>query len=110
MAGLKKKRDFLSSFRSIFVARSSLKADHLCPHVCFVPGADVATSPNTQWNAQTGTGGTYTSKGKPANWVSYEVRDGVRVRGVYQPATGKVVTAFPDNAPVPSSYKKTQGN
>jgi len=87
-----------------------LNADHLRLHVCFVPGADVATSPNTQWNAQTGTGGTYTSKGKPANWVSYEVRDGVRVRGVYQPATGKVVTAFPDNAPVPSSYKKTQGN
>ena len=83
------------------------------PHVCFVPEADFATSPNTQWNAQTGTGGTYTSKGKPANWVSYEVRDGMRVRRVrvvYQPATGKVVTAFPDNAPVPSSYKKTQGN
>lgn len=71
---------------------------------------DIATSPNTQWYAQTGTGGTYTSKGKPANWVSYEVRDGVRVRVVYQPATGKVVTAFPDNAPVPSSYKKIQGN
>ena len=87
--------------------RSSLSAD-LQRHVfvCCVPKADVATSPNTQWNAQTGTGGTYTSKGKPANWVSYEVRDGVRVRGVYQPATGKVVTAFPDNAPVPSSYKK----
>ena len=81
--------------------------------VCCVPKADVATSPNTQWNAQTGTGGTYTSKGNPANWVSYEVRDGVRVRRVrvvYQPATGKVVTASPDNAPVPSSFKKIQGN
>lgn len=66
---------------------------------------DIATSPNTQWYAQTGTGGIYTAKGKPANWVSYEVRDGVRIRVVYQPATGKIITAFPDNAPVPNSYK-----
>ncbi len=66
---------------------------------------DITTSPNTQWYAQTGTGGIYTSKGKPANWVSYETRDGVRIRVVYQPATGEVVTAFPDNAPIPNSYK-----
>lgn len=69
---------------------------------------DIATSPNTIWYAQTGTGGTYTGKGKPANWVSYEIRDGVRIRVVYQPATGKIITAFPDNAPIPSSYKKTK--
>ena len=67
---------------------------------------DIATAPDTQWFAQTGTGGVYTSKGKPANWVSYEIRDGVRIRVVYQPATGKIVTAFPDNGPIPSSYKK----
>lgn len=91
------------SVKDPLLARSSLMG---FTYSSLVPKADVATSPNTQWNAQTGTGGTYTSKGKPANWVSYEVRDGVRVRGVYQPATGKVVTAFPDNAPVPSSYKK----
>ncbi|WP_324723283.1 hemagglutinin repeat-containing protein [Lelliottia sp. JS-SCA-14] len=66
---------------------------------------DIATSPNTQWYAQTGTGGIYTSKGKPANWVSYEERDGIRIRVVYQPATGRVVTAFPDTAEVPTSYK-----
>ena len=66
---------------------------------------DIATSPNTQWYAQTGTGGIYTGKGKPANWVSYEVRDGVRIRVVYQPANGKIITAFPDNAPIPNSYK-----
>ncbi|MBH3308746.1 EndoU domain-containing protein [Pseudomonas mosselii] len=65
---------------------------------------DIATSPNTKWYAQTGTGGTYTSKGDPAKWVAYEVRDGVRMRVVYQPDTGKVVTAFPDNAPIPT-YK-----
>ncbi|MBV4504794.1 DUF637 domain-containing protein [Pseudomonas sp. BW13M1] len=65
---------------------------------------DIATSPNTKWYAQTGTGGIYTSKGDPAKWVAYEVRDGVRMRVVYQPATGKVVTAFPDNAPIPT-YK-----
>lgn len=52
---------------------------------------DIATSPGTKWYAQTGTGGIYT----------YEVRDGVRMRVVYQPATGKVITAFPDNAPIP---------
>lgn len=62
---------------------------------------DVATSPSTKWYAQTGTGGVYTSKGDPAKWVAYEVRDGVRMRVVYQPATGKVITAFPDNAPIP---------
>ncbi|MBG7046279.1 EndoU domain-containing protein, partial [Pseudomonas aeruginosa] len=62
---------------------------------------DIATSPSTKWYAQTGTGGVYTSKGDPAKWVAYEVRDGVRMRVVYQPATGKVITAFPDNAPIP---------
>jgi hypothetical protein len=66
---------------------------------------DIATAPNTQWYAQTGTGGIYTAKGKPANWVSYEVRNGVRIRVVYQPATGKIITAFPDNAAIPTSYK-----
>ncbi|UYT20433.1 two-partner secretion system putative hemagglutinin TpsA2 [Pseudomonas paraeruginosa] len=62
---------------------------------------DIATSPSTKWYAQTGTGGVYTSKGDPAKWVAYEVRDGVRMRVVYQTATGKVITAFPDNAPIP---------
>ena len=66
---------------------------------------DIATSPNTQWYAQTGTGGIYTGKGKPAKWVSYEVRDGVRIRVVYQPANGKIITAFPDKAPIPNTYK-----
>lgn len=66
---------------------------------------DIATSPNTKWFAQTGTGGMYTAKGDPAKWVAYEVRDGVRIRVVYQPATGKVVTAFPDNKPVPPASK-----
>ncbi|CCJ82276.1 Probable hemagglutinin [Cronobacter dublinensis 1210] len=66
---------------------------------------DIATSPNTKWYAQTGTGGIYTSKGKPANWVSYEERGGVRIRVVYQPATGKIITAFPDASPMPTNYK-----
>ncbi|WP_083439327.1 EndoU domain-containing protein [Herbaspirillum autotrophicum] len=66
---------------------------------------DIATSPNTKWYAQTGTGGLYTKNGDPAKWVAYEVRDGVQIRVVYQPATGKVVTAFPDPNPVPSSLK-----
>ena len=62
---------------------------------------DIATSPSTKWYAQTGTGGAYTAKGDAAKWVAYETRDGVRMRVVYQPATGKVVTAFPDDAPIP---------
>jgi len=41
------------------------------------------------------------AKGEPAKWVAYETRDGVQMRVVYQPATGKVVTAFPDDAPTP---------
>ncbi|WP_392551398.1 EndoU domain-containing protein [Orbus wheelerorum] len=66
---------------------------------------DIVTSSNTQWYAQTGTGGLYTNKGQPAKWVSYTVKDGVRVKVVYMPATGKVVTAYPDNAPLPN-YKQ----
>jgi len=62
---------------------------------------DITTSPSTKWYAQTGTGGAYTAKGDAAKWVAYETRDGVRMRVVYQPATGKVVTAFPDDAPIP---------
>ncbi|WP_250692729.1 EndoU domain-containing protein, partial [Escherichia coli] len=66
---------------------------------------DIATSPDTKWFALTGTGGMYTAKGDPAKWFAYEVRDGVRIRVVYQPATGKIVTAFPDNKPVPPASK-----
>nr|WP_286176289.1 MULTISPECIES: EndoU domain-containing protein [unclassified Enterobacter] len=62
---------------------------------------DIATSPDTVWYAQTGTGGKYTSKGDPAKWVAYEERDGVRIRVVYQPANGKIITAFPDSNPMP---------
>jgi filamentous hemagglutinin len=66
---------------------------------------DIATSPNTQWFAQTGTGGAYTNAGNPARWVAWEERDGVRVRVVYEPANGKIVTAFPDNNPTPPALK-----
>ncbi|WP_426726945.1 hypothetical protein [Cronobacter malonaticus] len=62
---------------------------------------DIATSPDTKWFAQTGTGGMYTNKGDAAKWIAYEVRDGVRIRVIYQLATGKVVTAFPDNTVMP---------
>jgi filamentous hemagglutinin len=66
---------------------------------------DIATSPDTKWFAQTGTGGTYTNAGKPARWVAWEEREGVRVRVVYEPVSGKIVTAFPDNNPTPSALK-----
>jgi hypothetical protein len=66
---------------------------------------DIATSPKTQWFAQSGTGGLYTKNGSPARWAAYEVRDGVRIRVIYEPANGKIITAFPDSAPVPKHYK-----
>ncbi len=66
---------------------------------------DIATSPDTQWYAQTGTGGAYTNAGKPARWVAWAERDGVRVRVVYEPANGKIITAFPDASPTPPVLK-----
>lgn len=85
---------------------SADKVVHAVGDIATATATATATAPDTQWFAQTGTGGVYTSKGKPANWVSYETRDGVRIRVVYQPATGKIVTAFPDNGQIPSSYKQ----
>lgn len=43
--------------------------------------------------------------GRPARWVAWEEREGVRVRVVYEPASRKIVTAFPDNNPTPPSLK-----
>ncbi|WP_241148138.1 EndoU domain-containing protein [Xanthomonas axonopodis] len=63
---------------------------------------DIATCPKTTWYAQTGIGEIYTRRGDPAKWVAFEVRGGVRIRVVYQPAIGKVITAFPDDTPMPS--------
>lgn len=59
---------------------------------------DIATSPSTKWNIQTGNGGIYTKAGAPARWVAWEIRDGVRIRVVIEPETWKVITAFPDSA------------
>jgi hypothetical protein len=58
--------------------------------------SDIITDPKSKWYAQTGKGGLFTKSGKPARWVSWEVRDGVRIRTVYEPGIGEVVTAFPD--------------
>jgi len=58
--------------------------------------SDIITDPKAKWYVQTGSGGPLTKSGKPARWVSWEVRDGVRIRTVYEPATGEVITAFPD--------------
>ena len=38
-------------------------------------------------------------------WAAYEVRDGVRIRVIYEPANEKIITTFPDSAPVPPNYK-----
>jgi hypothetical protein len=61
---------------------------------------EIVTSPQTKWFAQTGGGNLFTRSGNPARWRSWEIRDGVRTRVVYEPATGQVVTAFPDSGPV----------
>ena len=61
--------------------------------------ADIVTDPSTRWYAQTGNGGKYTSNGAPAIWRAWETRDGVQVRVVYEPATGRVITDFPDPNP-----------
>ena len=63
-----------------------------------------ATSPDTKWFAQTGTGGMPSSKRDPAKSIAYEVRDSVRIRVIYQPETKKVVTESPENTPMPA-YK-----
>ncbi len=63
--------------------------------------SDIATSRDTTWYAQTGTGGLYTKAGRPSRWVAWDTRDNVRVRVVYEPANGKVITAFPDSGLVP---------
>ncbi|WP_374406906.1 EndoU domain-containing protein [Hydrogenophaga sp.] len=66
---------------------------------------DVATNPNTRWYAQTGTGGSTTKAGDPARWVAWESRDGVTMRVVFEPASGRVVTAFPDTPPTSIGLK-----
>ncbi|HED7718520.1 TPA: RHS domain-containing protein, partial [Salmonella enterica] len=62
---------------------------------------DIVNSPSTKWYAQQGTGGALTKAGKAANWVAWEVRDGVQIRVVFQPAKGRIVTVFPDSGPIP---------
>lgn len=49
---------------------------------------DMVTSPDTQWLAQSGTGGLYTNAGNTARWVAWAEQDGVRGRVVYEPANG----------------------
>jgi Bacterial EndoU nuclease/Pretoxin HINT domain len=67
--------------------------------------SDIITDPTTKWFAQTGKGGTLTSSGNPARWIAWEVRDGVQVRVVYEPATSRVPTSFPDPLGNVQGYK-----
>jgi len=66
--------------------------------------SDILTAPDTQWYIQTGYGEKHTKSGVPARWVAYEVRDGERIKVVYEPATGRLVTAHPYDRPIPQ-YK-----
>jgi hypothetical protein len=76
------------------------KADKIVHEV-----GDIVTSPNTTWYAQSGSGGYFEKGGKAAKWVAWEVRDGIRIRVIYQPATCRVVSAFPDAKPIPPSIE-----
>ncbi|MGH6768483.1 MAG: EndoU domain-containing protein [Xanthobacteraceae bacterium] len=66
---------------------------------------DIVTSPNTTWYAQSGSGGYLEKGGKAAKWVAWEIRDGIRIRVIYQPATCRVVSAFPDAKPIPPAIE-----
>ncbi|MEV0776889.1 polymorphic toxin-type HINT domain-containing protein [Streptomyces sp. NPDC050428] len=58
--------------------------------------ADVATSPNSVRTQQTGRAGAlYTRNGDPSRWKVEGVVDGVNIRVIYEPATGRIVTGFP---------------
>ncbi|TQK52560.1 intein/RHS repeat-associated protein [Streptomyces sp. SLBN-118] len=58
--------------------------------------ADVATSPSSVRTQQTGRAGApYTRNGDPSRWKVEGVVDGVNIRVIYEPATGRVVTGFP---------------
>jgi len=54
------------------------------------------TNPHVVWYTQTGNGGYYVRNGRPAKWVSWTNYNGVRIRTGIEPATGRVVTSFPD--------------
>lgn len=64
---------------------------------------DIATSSKTKWYAETE--GLYTKAGSRVRWTAWEIRDGVRIKVVYEPASGIVISAFPNNAKVPSHLK-----
>ncbi|MEU8702411.1 polymorphic toxin-type HINT domain-containing protein [Streptomyces sp. NPDC048680] len=58
--------------------------------------ADVATSPSSVRTQQTGRpGALYTRNRDPSRWKVEGVVDGVNIRVIYEPATGRVVTGFP---------------
>ncbi len=64
--------------------------------------ADIATDPNTQWYRQVGVDPIWTNKGDPRRWTAWETRNGVRVKIVYEPGTGEIITGFPDSRPIPN--------
>lgn len=61
--------------------------------------ADVATRENgrgSTWTQQTGKAGKlFTKKGDPSRWKIEGAVDGVNIRVIFEPATGRVVTGFP---------------
>lgn len=64
---------------------------------------DIATSSTTKWYAETE--GLYTKAGAAVRWVAWDVRDSVKIKVVYEPASGIVITAFPNDAKLPSHLK-----
>jgi hypothetical protein len=57
--------------------------------------SDIVTDPNVTFTRPDGQTGLYYNSGKPARFVGYGVRDGVRIKVVYEPAGEGVITAYP---------------
>ena len=58
--------------------------------------AEVATDPNSSWTWQKGaTGSLFTRAGDPSRVAINGVYNGVSIRVIYEPATGRVITGFP---------------
>jgi len=58
--------------------------------------SDIVTDPSVTWVNQTGRQGAFfTRAGDPARWSAEAVRDGVRIRVIYEPAGEGVITAYP---------------
>ena len=58
---------------------------------------DIVTDPNVNFARANGLKTSlFYNSGKPARFVGYGVRDGVRIKVVYEPAGEGIITAYPE--------------